>query len=190
MSIKYRKFITCFLAVAFIMTAFICRATEGNNDAAQRAKEFVVMGYEGIQFELKAGEGPYLKTLTELLNTKPEDHAQTVAHIRSLSSQFPNIMDFAENVVKLRVEPVGRSMDASVPSTPPIPIGPSIYSGDKLANALDHMTRGMRITVFVKTGGRFKGRFEEYTLRRLWILGSSRQSFLLDDILAIDAPDL
>ena len=70
------------------------------------------------------------------------------------------------------------------------PAGTSTYSGDKLENALNHLTKGMKITVFSKGGGQISGRFDEYTVHQLWITGALRKSFQLDDILAIDAPQL
>ncbi len=158
------------------------------DDQSLRIKEFVVMGYEGIRLELRSGNGPYLKTLTDLLNVPPTDSAKTIDQIRSFSKTFPNIMDFSDQVVALRKEQKGPAgtMETSIP----IPTGPGIYSGNKLENALSHLTRGMNVTVYLKTGEQVKGGFAEYNMRRLWLRGADRRSFLIDDILAIEAPQL
>ncbi len=146
------------------------------------------MGYEGILFELRSAEGAYLRSLIELLETKSGQRVQAIEQIRSLSKTYPNIMDFAEQVIKLQ-----NDAGVVVPSKETelsLPMGRSIYSGEKLENALNHLTKGMTMTVISKSGGQFTGQFEEYSAGRLRIRGSLRKSFLLDDIRAIDAPQL
>lgn len=162
--------------------------TQAQSNGTLRTKEFVVMGYAGILFELRSGEGPYLRTLTDLLKTKLDQRAQVLKQIRSLSETYPNIMDFAEQVIKLQQESMAGSHSSETPIS--LPLGPGIYSGEQLESALNHLTKGMKVTVFSKTGGQFSGQFVEYAVRRLWIQGASRKSFRLDDILAIDAPNL
>ncbi len=158
------------------------------DNRAQRTKEFVVMGYEGILFELRSGEGAYLRTLLDLLKTNPDQRTKTIEQTRLLSRTYPNIMDFAEQVMKLHSESAEGA--SAVETQVLLPEGPNVYSGEKLENALNHLTRGMKITVFSKGGRQFSGRFEEYAVRRLWIKGASRRSFLIDDILAVEAPRL
>ena len=169
------------LATAMILTC-VCVAqvhARGENEGTLRSEEFVVMGYQNIISELSAGEGPYLQTLLELLHTDPLKKSDSIDKIRSLAKAVPNIMDFADQVLVLQSEKIAA-----------LPVGASIYSGDKLDNALNHLTRGMQITVFLKEGGQFDGGFDEYAVRRLWIKNTSRHSFPFDDILAIRAPHL
>jgi hypothetical protein len=153
----------------------------------QRTKEFIVMGYQGIIYELGSSEGPYLRTLKDLLGTNPDQGPKTIDQIRSFSKTYPNIMDFAEHVLNLASPSTGSGPSKEVVL---LPSGPSVYRGDRLENALNHLTRGMKVTVYTKGGAQFNGRFEEYLIRRLWINGTSRKSFQLDDIVAIDAPEL
>jgi hypothetical protein len=96
-------------------------------------------------------------------------------------------MDFADRVLLLR-----RAAPANSPAvvTVVVPTGPAIYSGDKIENALNHLTRGASVTVFLKTGQQIKGVFIEYANNRLWLRGESRTSILLRDILAVEAPSL
>jgi hypothetical protein len=156
------------------------------NVNSERTKGFVVMGYQGIHFELESGEGPYLKTLMDLLRINPDERSKTIATVRQLSETYPNIMDFADNVALLQQDTAANNKETAVL----LPAGPSVYTGEKLENALTHLTRGMEITVFTKGGGQHKGRFEEYGAKRLWLKGAAKKSFRLDDILAIDASKL
>jgi hypothetical protein len=144
-----------------------------------RIKEFIVMGYEGIISNLRSGDGPYLETLAELLKAPPEQRAKIIEQVRSLSQTYPNILDFAEHVGRIQLT-----------TAVTFPSGSNVYSGEQLDNALSHMTRGMKITVFSKGGAQLSGQFDEYTVHRLWINGASHTSFHLDDILAIQAPQL
>jgi hypothetical protein len=157
------------------------------SDQGQRTKEFVVMGYQGIQIDLTSGKGPYLRTLLDLLNTPVDAETKTTAQLKSLLKTHSNIMDFADQVVLLgtKAEEVTKAM-AEVP----VPSGPGIYTGDKLVNALQHLTRGMAVTVTLKTGEQLKGTFVEYSAKRLWIRGADRRVVSLDDILALEAPQL
>lgn len=146
------------------------------------------MGYQGILFDLRSGDGPYLKTLTELLGTNSDDRAKIIKEIRTLSNTQLNIMDFADNVIKLQSATAPGA--AAAPAQIVMPTGPSIYSGDELEKALHHLTRGMSVTVYTKGGMRVTGQFEDYNAKRLWLKDTARKSFLLDEILAIDAPRL
>lgn len=147
-----------------------------------RTREFVIMGYQGLLFESRSGEGPYLQTLLELLNIQPEEKTRILSRIRTLTTSHLNIMDFADQVAQLQKGP------ATAPTDVPLPEGPGIISGKDLENHLDHLTRGMNLTIFTKGGGQFSGIFEEFAARRLWIRGSSKKSFHMDDILAVHSP--
>lgn len=152
-----------------------------------RIKEFVVMGYMGVQVDLKSGKGPYLRTLLDLLNTPTDAEAGTLVQLKSLGKKHSNIMDFADQVVLL-----GRKTGetAKLMAEVPVPSGPGIYTGEKLVNALEHLTRGMEIGLTLKTGEQLKGTFVDYSMKRLWIRGAARRSVSLDDILALEAPQL
>ena len=164
--------------------------SRGHESAAQRTREFVVMGYEGISYELRTQPGPYLKTLVELLRVNPDQSEKTLGEVRSLARAHSNIMDFADAVAGLQSDaPLPASIEAGGEAVP-VPSGPSVYSGDRLENALMHLTRGMTVTVYTKGGGRYDGRFEDYSSRRLWVTGASRRSFPVDDILAIQSSRL
>lgn len=159
-----------------------------HNDGALRTKEFVVMGYQGLMIDLRAGSGPYLSTLIDLLNVVSSEQPDVVTKVRSLAKSYPNIMDFADQILLMqRLNPY----QSEAPLTPVVmPTGPSIYSGDKLENALNHLTRGMPVTVYLKNGQQVKGDFIEYDNSRLWLRGETRKSILQRDILAVDAPKL
>lgn len=176
----------------FLMTLLVLISLRVNgfsfDEKSQRAKEFIVMGYQGIIFEINSGSGAYIKTLMDLLNVSSDQKEQTLEKVRSLSKSNLNIMDFADQVLLLQGS--NSSTLSTSAAVVPIPTGKSIYSGDKLENALNHLTRGMGVTIFAKSGDQYKGRFEEYSVKRLSIRGASKKSFHLNDILAIDAPDL
>ena len=166
-------------------TSMVGRAENG--DQANRARQFIVMGYLGIQRELMAGKGPYLKTLLELLGVSSENEGKTLEKLKTIEQSFPNIMDFADHAVALDT---GASQPQSIETSIPAPTGPGIYSGEKLENALEHLTRGMAITVTLKSGEQVKGSFADYSQKRLWIRELERRSIPLKDILALEAPDL
>ena len=54
-----------------------------------RTKEFIVMGYEGVIADLPSGDGPYLKTLRELLKATPDQWPKMIEQIRSFSKTYP-----------------------------------------------------------------------------------------------------
>jgi hypothetical protein len=145
------------------------------------------MGYQGIGIDLESGKGPYLRTLLDLLRTPAGEESPTSDRLRNLFKTYPNIMDFADHVIPL----ISMSVETSTgPARVLIPPGPGVYSGDDVVNALEHLTRGMAITVTLKTGEQLKGTFSEYSSKRLWIRGATRKSVLLEAILAIEAPRL
>ncbi len=144
------------------------------------------MGYEGISFELSSVEGPYLRTLTELLGVNSDDRSSTLVKVRALAASNANIMDFADRVAELQVMASTLSAVAVIPA----PSGPGVYSGDRVDSALTHLTRGMKVTVFTKGGARFSGQFEEYVAGRVWLSGETRRSVLRKDILAVESSRL
>ncbi len=158
------------------------------DDQIHRTREFVVMGYHGIQMDLGSGKGPYLRTLNDLLRTPAEAEGKITDQLKTLLKTYPNIMDFADQVVLLVASSSASTPVASMKM--PLPSGPGVFSGEKLLSALEHLTRGMEITVYLKTGEQLKGMFAEYSARRLWVRGAARRSVFLDDILALEAPQL
>lgn len=164
-------------------------ARGGNEDQEQRVRAFVVMGYQGIYGELAAAKGPYVRTLLDLLRTPPEAESRTADQLRALIKRHPNIMDFADQVLLLRAGgPSGAAAANAAPAM--VPDGPGVYSGEDLVNALEHLTRGMAVTVHMKTGEQLKGTFSDYAAKRLWLRGASRRSIQVDEILALEAPQL
>ena len=168
--------------IALTATSFIAAQSDDRN---QRTREFVVMGYQGLRIELTSGKGPYLRTLMDLLRTPTEAETKTTDQLKALLKIYPNIMDFADQVIMLGVK---TEETAKIMAEVPVPSGPGIATGDKLVNALEHLTRGMAITVTLKTGEKLKGTYAEYTAKRLWIRGAARRSVHLDDILALESP--
>src|SRR4051794_994041 len=89
-----------FIAVAFLSLG--ARAGFGQTDAQkQRVREFVVMGYQGINVELNSKKGPYLTTLMELLGAPSGAETKTRDALMALLKSNPNIMDFADRVAEL-----------------------------------------------------------------------------------------
>jgi hypothetical protein len=136
---------------------------------------------------LNSREGAYLRTLQDLLNIQPNQQIQFIEDIKVLAKKHLNIMDFADEVLKLQQT---QATVSAIQFQDVIPNGPHIYSGEKLENALNHLTRGMPLTIYTKSGAQFGGHFVSYQAKRLWIKGPSRETFLLNEILAIDAPQL
>src|SRR4051812_26630976 len=69
----------------------------------RRARELAVMGYQGLATELGSEHGAYLRSLEELLGVRPEDATVFEGQLRQLLKQYPNIMDFADQVVALKL---------------------------------------------------------------------------------------
>lgn len=157
------------------------------SDRVLRTREFIVMGYAGLRADLQGGSGPYLRTLLDLLGT-PDGQKKVVAdRARALLSSYPNIMDFADQVVSLRTVTATESSPGMETVVPP-PTGPGISSGTELENTLLHFTRGRAITVFLRDGRQVKGTFVDYDDRRLWLRGADRRSISLDEIIAVAEP--
>ena len=155
-----------------------------------KVKEFVVMGYQGIVQDLSAGKGSYLTSLIELLNVPPEKSTATIEQLKSLQQRYPNIMEFADQVAALQIE--NPSPPVPFPALPALPTDRRLYSGDSLKNALQHLTRGMNVTVYLQNGSTIQGRVAEYDSGRLMVRmpGGKSKSCRLPDIRALEAPEL
>ncbi len=161
---------------------------------ALRTKEFLVMGYEGLQHDLASGRGPYVATLMDLLQVPPDRQGAAIARVQSAAASSPNIMDFADRVLAVYVSTgtAARGADTAAPlsSVEALPAGIALYSGDGLENALRHLGKGMRVTVYLKTGLKVSGAVSDYDAGRLSIRTPAPRTFKRDDIRALEAPEL
>jgi hypothetical protein len=142
------------------------------------------MGYEGIRLDLKSNTGPYLNTLIDLMSVGAAVQKEFINQVREIQKGNPNIMDFADHVLALSTPQI-----TAAPQVP-LPTGDDVFSGDELEVALGHLTKGMRVTVITKSGARYEGKFEDYVSKRLWIRAAKSLHFQLNEILAIQSPDL
>ena len=62
-------------------------------------KSYIISGYNNIIAELNSENGEYIKSLLELLNLSKENHNDSVRKIKSLSTVYGNIPEFADQVV-------------------------------------------------------------------------------------------
>jgi hypothetical protein len=170
-----------FWLIALAALGFSAASDAGVPDQAQRTKEFVVMGYVGLQADLRANGGPYLSTLLDLLGALPSEAASVTDQVRALAEQNKNIMVFAEAVTALQRETAERP-EASVN----LPSGPNVVSGRGLENFLTHLTRATPLNVYLTSGDRLAGVFVEYGTGRLWLRGAARRSVPLKEILAVE----
>jgi hypothetical protein len=171
-----------FLSLFLLLITSSLKASELETysaDKALRTREFIVMGYQGLMAEIKGESGPYILTLLDLLTIPAEKKEAATRKIYELSKSTSNIMDFADQVIRYRLDMVMGEK----------PIGPTIASDGKLENALFHLTRGMKVTVYLKSGEQLKGTFNDYTNRRLFLRGATKKSVSVDEILAIDTSD-
>ncbi len=74
---------------------------QATKPAAQKAKEFIVIGYNNILSDISAGEGPYLESLMSLLSVPEDQHSSAQEKIRALSEVYTEIPEFADRVVGL-----------------------------------------------------------------------------------------
>lgn len=192
----FRKLLKCLA----ILISFNCHPTYGStddlghlSDNQLKAKEFIVMGYQGLMSELTSGEGPYVRTLQDLLQWDPAAKASLTEQLRPLAKAYPNIMDFADHVL-VQKWPVGtQHLSPATPvnaTLPPLPTTSSLYSGERLESALQHLGRGMKVTVYLRSGEKQEGRAAEYTAGYLWVRTPMMKSYKKDEIRAIDSPDL
>ncbi len=71
---------------------------------AQKAKEFIVIGYANILNNLRAGQGPYLSSLLTMLKIRQENRDEATKKIRALSEAYTEIPEFADHVVNLYIK--------------------------------------------------------------------------------------
>lgn len=74
------------------------------NSRAEKAKEFIVVGYNNIIENLSKGEGPHLNSLLNLLEVPEENRAEAVKKIRALSEVYTDILEFTDQVINLYVK--------------------------------------------------------------------------------------
>ncbi len=159
---------------------------------AERARQFIVMGYQGLVQEVAENRrGAYLNTLIDLLKIPSDQQPQAIEKIEVAAKAYPNIMDFADHV--LAQEPllgVLNSTAAVSAAIPALPASATFYTGPGLENALKHLAKGMSVTVYTKSDETVKGKVADYDSRRLWLRTPAMKSFRLQDIQALEAPDL
>jgi hypothetical protein len=71
---------------------------------AQKAKEFIVIGYGNLLNDLSVGEGSHLSSLLTMLEIPEEDRGEATQKIRTLSEEYKEIPEFADQVVNLYVK--------------------------------------------------------------------------------------
>lgn len=71
---------------------------------AQKAKEFIVVGYANLLNDLRAGSGPHLSSLLTMLQIPQENKDDATKKIRSLSEVYTEIPEFADHVISLYVK--------------------------------------------------------------------------------------
>jgi hypothetical protein len=186
-------FLSIVFLIASVLYAPLQAAAASESSQVQRSRAFIVMGYEGLMKDLNSGQGPYLKTLQELLNIPEDKRASTVPALREVAKTYPNIMDFADQILAWNSQQPKMATSGSrateAPSTA-LPVSTSLYTGDKLDSALEHLTAGMRVTVYLQNGEQYEGKSAYYSTHRLTIRTPNTQSFTRDQIRAILAPDL
>ncbi len=69
--------------------------------AAQKAREFLVVGYSNILSDLSKGEGPHISSLLNLLSVPENQYEEAKEKIRALSSVYTDIPEFADHVIEL-----------------------------------------------------------------------------------------
>jgi hypothetical protein len=72
--------------------------------SAQKAREFIVVGYNNIMSDLRQGEGPHLASLLSLLGIPQEGRREAVQKIRALSQAYTDIPSFADHVIELYIK--------------------------------------------------------------------------------------
>lgn len=68
---------------------------------AQKAKEFIVVGYDNLLNDLSTGEGSHLSSLLTMLQVPDENKGEVTQKIRSLSEEYKEIPQFADQVIGL-----------------------------------------------------------------------------------------
>jgi len=179
----FRETQVSIMQLGIILLCLVFGKTTVQASAPSRVQQFAVMGYEGIVRDAAQGKGPYLQTLLELMAVPLDQRAGRIQQIADLARSETNILQFSEKVVALPVS-------VPIPLSEPLPVRAHLYQGDVLPNALAHLTRGMRVTVYSHSGETVRGTVVDYSNRRLRLRGGNRSSFQLDEIRAIEAEAL
>jgi len=72
----------------------------------QKVKEFIIVAYTNIRTDLNSGSGPYITSLLSLLKVPAENSDDAAKAIKLLASNYPNILEFADEVIRLFPEKV------------------------------------------------------------------------------------
>jgi hypothetical protein len=67
----------------------------------ERVKEFIVVAYTNIRTDLNAGNGPYILSLLSLLNVPQQNSEEATKAVRLIALNYPNILDFADEVIRM-----------------------------------------------------------------------------------------
>jgi len=67
----------------------------------ERVKEFIIVAYTNIRSDLNAGNGPYISSLLSLLNVPQENSEEAAKTVKLIASNYPNILDFADEVIRM-----------------------------------------------------------------------------------------
>jgi len=182
------------IALTLLLGLLAPWAVSAESDRRERTKEFLVMGYQGLITELSTQRGPYLNTLLDLLGTDSGQQAQMIGELKVAAKAYPNIMDFTDHVLERYLPKTAAPSPLPVPppssNLVPLPVNASVYTGESLENALMHLGKGMKVTVYLKNGERVSGTVNEYDARRLWIRTPKARSFKLDEIRGLEAEPL
>lgn len=66
---------------------------------ADKVREFVLLSYNQLLTDIKAGNGSYLSSLLTQLEVKDESRAQAITRIQGLHQAFPDINQFVDNLI-------------------------------------------------------------------------------------------
>ncbi|MBK8651897.1 MAG: PEGA domain-containing protein [Elusimicrobia bacterium] len=71
---------------------------------SQKARGFIVTGYNNILAELVSGSGPYIASLLKLLDVPEGEMVSAIKKIRALSEVYKDIPEFADHVIDLYIK--------------------------------------------------------------------------------------
>lgn len=69
--------------------------------SADKIREFVILGYKHLSDDISAGQGSYLSSLLSQLEIKDENRAQAITRIKGLHQAFPDIAQFADQLISV-----------------------------------------------------------------------------------------
>jgi len=144
--------------------------------------DFIIVSYRELMKDLSKGEGPYLKTLLDMLKLKAEDKPQAIKKIQALSEAYSNINEFADRVVDLYRAHIEETAYAVEPSTPvaqpevtPIPTGPAWEPAPALMDVRDFtqflrtLSPGIHVQLYLTDGQLYSGEFERHQDGLVWL---------------------